>query len=340
MVIIFDKEGIPDKTYRGYLAKQLQARLATLMPEVRWLDTTAAGNASATPGATEDHFPRQRGLFRQQRTEKWLRQQKVNAFFSFTRVLKTVYPLQQVLLIGDEEPFKEEKSLNAATYIALFSSGLKDVLTERYPHLSSKSFLLANSLYSQAPFFATNDDVRETIAGGREYFIVADFNLTIEELTRLLKGFSGFKRMLHSSWKLMVVLRSGETISQASVDQLLSHYKYREDIIVTNGELLNEKLRDAYALISMDVSERVPVAVLEAAAVNTPAIVPETRSIKTAMGDNVVYMEEVTSEGVGAMLIKLYKEEPLRENLVKKLNGFTVMDDEDSDVEALVGRLR
>lgn len=137
----------------------------------------------------------------------------------------------------------------------------------------------------------------------------------------------------------MVILRSEETIRRADVEQLLSNYKYREDVIVTDEELLNEKLRDAYALVSMDDSERLPVPIIEALRVNTPAIVPQTKSVRALFGASVAYMEDKTSEAVGEMLMKIYKDENFRQTLIKRLKGITPSHHSNIAIDTLAGCL-
>jgi len=340
MVIILDTEGFSAATYQGHLEQSLFVKLALALRHDHFVCTSATDIQHLAPNISAVEFPAQKGLFHQKKTGKWLQQQNVSAFISFKRMLKTTHPLKQVLIIAGEEQLHNEKAVRLATAIGIVSTGLNQLFNEKYPDLRSKTILLSGIMEPGAPVYKTADDTRETIASGREYFILADFNLTQDKLTTLLKGFSAFKRMLHSSWKFMVVLRSEEMISRVSVEQLLSNYKYREDIVVTNDDLLPEKLRDAYALVSMDSSERLPVPVIEAWQVSTPAIVQETRSVRAFFGDLVVYIEGSSSESVGEMLMKMYKDENFRQNLIKKMKDTARLPDSNKAIHALTGVLQ
>ncbi len=336
MAIILDTEGVGGTTYMGYLARALFTGIKSALPEERFIGPTTVDIQGLASDAGAGDLPAQKGLFYQKKTGKWLQQVQATVFISFKRMLKTDYPLKQVLIIAGEEPINDEKTVRLATNICFISEGLQQLFNEKYPDLASRSILLDGVVDFKVPDYKTTDDIRDTVASGREYFILTDFNLTRESLTTVLKGFSAFKRMLHSSWKFMVVLRSEETIKRTHIEELLSNYKYREDVIVTNEELVNEKLRDAYALVSMDDSERLPVPVIEAARVHTPAIVPETKSVRAGLGDSVIYIEGKTSEAVGEMLMKIYKDENFRQNLVKSLKGITPLHNSNTTIQALV----
>ncbi|WP_114793188.1 hypothetical protein U0035_14550 [Niabella yanshanensis] len=324
MAIILDTEGISAATYRGYLARSLFDGIAAQLPDQRLVVTAPTDIQGLAYDKDAGDLPPQKGLFHQKKTAKWLQLHQVRAFISFKRMLKTDHLIRQVLIIAGEEQLDDEKLIRSAPHICIVSEGLNQLFNEKYPGFRSRIILIDSIMDQDAPDYVTADDTRETIASGREYFVLADFNLTQESLTVLLKGFSAFKRMLHSSWKFMVVLRSEETIRRAGIDQLLSNYKYRDDVIVTNGELLNEKLRDAYALVSMDDSERLPIPVIEAARVHTPAIVQDTRSARALLGTSVIYTSEKTSEAIGEMLMKMYKDENFRQTLIKELKGLSL----------------
>ncbi len=321
MAIILDTESDSGATYMGYLERSLFTDIMATLPGDQFISTKSTDIQNLTSGIGVGDLPVQKGLFHQKKTEKWLQQLQATAFISFKRMLKTAYSVKQLLIIAAEEQINDERAVRLATNICIVSEGLRQLFNEKYPDLYSKSLYIDGIIDYTVPNYKTTDDIRETIASGREYFVLADFNLTQDSLTTLLKGFSAFKRMLHSSWKCMVVLRSEETIRRADVEQLLSNYKFREDVIVTDEKLLNEKLRDAYTLVSMDDSERLPVPVIEAFRVNTPAIVPETKSVSALFGESVAYMEDKTSEAVGEMLMKIYKDENFRQTLIKRLKG-------------------
>ncbi len=321
MAIILDTEGFAGETYLGYLQKSLFNQLVATLTSERFIGTSPIDIQDLPSGTSSDDFPDQRGLFHKRKTEKWLARQKASIFISFKRMLKTDYPLQQVLIIAGEEQLRDEKWVRSATSIAIVSAGLHQVFGEKFPDLLSKTILLNGIVTARKPAYTNSDDIRETVASGREYFITADFNLTKEALTTLLKGFSAFKKMLHSSWKFMLVLRSEETINGAEVDQLLSNYKYREDVVVTSEDLLAEKIRDAYALVSMDSSERLPIPVVEASGGNTPVIAPATATLKEIFGESIVYPDSDTSEAIGKVLMKMYKDEHFRQVQKKRLEN-------------------
>src|SRR5690606_25867702 len=155
------------------------------------------------------------------------------------------------------------------------------------------------------------------LVSGKAYFINADFNHTRDGLVGLLKGFSKFKRRLQSNWKLVIALRPSPYLIFKEAEDLLSNYKYREDVVLTGAENLSQKLAGAYAAISIASGENVPVAIAEAVAVQTPVIAFDTYTVKEWLGDRVLCTTGNSSDAIAEALMRLYKEELFRRSLIE-----------------------
>lgn len=323
MVIILDADAWLSKTYYGYLQEHLFRALAELLPGETFLFPKAGAIEELPPNMREVVFPPEKGLFLRKKTGKWLRESNATAFVSFKRTLKEPAALTQVLMIATEAQLNDAPAILRAGAIGLTSKYLGAAFEKKYPDLVQKSFLAEGIIDPlQLPQDFDSQHIKDIFTEGKEYFVCADFNLDKEQLVILLKGFSAFKKRLQSNWKLLIALRSVEPVKHEVAAQLLAHYKYRADVVLTGGERLYEKIAGAYALVSVDSGEIFPVPVAEAAKVQIPAITPATDTVKDLLGDAAIYTAGSSSEAIGNALMRIYKEEATRQQLKKKLEHF------------------
>ena len=316
MAIILDAGAFFEKSHQGYLETHFFKALAKAFPEQQFVITASSNTAAEMPeNVMQSNFPEQKGLFRQKKLDKWLTAMNAQTFISFCKVLKTNYPLHQILIIYDEAGIANTKNIEAANAIALTSSGLQHLFTKKYPAFSKKSFLLEGIINEP---IITESAIKSQFTAEKEYFIIADFDLNQDQLVTVLKGFSAFKRMLLSSWKLMIIMRSVK-FSKQQAEQLLSNYKYREDVVVTDEEQLGDKMAEAYALITVNSEAGFPVPAVEAFRVKTPVLALTNSALNSIFGDAIAYIDQNSAEAIGEMLMTLYKEETLRRSLKQKM---------------------
>ncbi|GAB3415423.1 glycosyltransferase [Niabella aquatica] len=324
MAIILDADEWLSETYCGYLQEHLFRALAALLPRETLLFPQTEEAVAYPPHIQGVVFPPKTGVFLRRKTEKWLQRVNATAFISFKRTLKYATDIQQVVIIATEAQLNDTAAILSAGAIGVTSKYLYAAFEKKYPQQAQKGFL-AEGVIAPLPLPRDCDfhDIKNVLTEEKEYFICADFNMDKERLVTLLKGFSAFKKRLQSNWKLVIVLRSAESIKREEATPLLVNYKYRADVVLTDNARLYEKMAGAYALVSMDSREIFPVPVAESAKVQIPAIAPATNTLKSMFGDAVIYSSGSSSEAIGNALMRIYKEESARQQLKKKLEGFS-----------------
>ncbi len=313
MAVILDVENFSGRTYQARLQEALFSALAERLPQQQfWVPSGSnLDSARAFPNIAGADFPSQKGFSARKRTRKWLEQSNAKAFISFSRVLRTTVPLRQILIM--DAGSVNEKDLVHAHGIGFVSDREKATLTEKYPSLKNRAFLAEGFWKPSPPGKQSHLSAGSELTDGREYFICTDLQLDVNQFINLLKGFSAFKKMLQSSWKLMVVLRSSEAVGWQEAQNLLASYKFRNDIVLTNEDHLPEKLKGSYCLVSLNTRERFPLEIAEAACTQTPVITPATHTLTAIYpGKGIVWLPDAGSESLGEKLIQLYKSETLR----------------------------
>ncbi|MFT4094670.1 MAG: hypothetical protein QM640_13655 [Niabella sp.] len=320
MAIILDADSGESKTYTGYLEHRLFLALAEQLPDKTFLHPAGSlKSLYAIPNLQAIDYLPVKGIFKQQKTEKWLKEHDVTAFISFRKTLATRQPVRQVLLISSEKWFNKSALLNA-TDIGFTLDYLRKIFVKKYLADAKKHFTLQGIL-SKIASSTTADMIKNSFTDGRDFFICTDFELRKETLIILLKAFSAFKRMLQSSWKLMVVLRSADAVNPAEAGRILANYKYREDVVITDDRALADKIAASYALITLNRENVYPVAVAEAIELNIPVIAVPNNAVKDIYNDALIYAPAETHEAVGEMLMMIYKAEAYRNELIKKMNS-------------------
>ncbi len=323
MAIILDTKNWDQKTDVGFLQRTLYFALTDRWPQKKFLfPISAAAPVIAFPQCVQwVSFPPTKGLLSRVKMQKWLRDQNTTLFISFDRTVKKGAVLKQMRIFSSEKNWNE-KSVKNADFLGFVSNGLLQQFTQKFPDHSSKCFLLQHLVPDiNATVVAGNAQVlKETFSNGVEYFITSDFDFDKEKLITLLKGFSIFKQMQQSSWKLMVVLPDAENPAQKAIaEQLLQHYKYRSDVVLTNDTQLIEKIAASYLLISQCQNDHYPIPIALAAKAHRPVIANNSPMAQLILGDAAMYLRGNSSQAIGEALMQMYKDEKIHANYTKKM---------------------
>ncbi len=155
--------------------------------------------------------------------------------------------------------------------------------------------------------------LKSKYAGNREYFaaIIDSENETV--FTELLKAFSRFKKWQQSSMQLILLPSDGK-LSHA-LDQKLSAYKYREDVAIISDQDVDEKaaiIGAAYGLLHIPAFEKDILPAVIATTCATPVITYQNTHIKEYCGEAALYASKNNYESLSDEVIKLFKDEPLK----------------------------
>ncbi len=209
------------------------------------------------------------------------------------------------------------KSVRVAT-VSQFS---KDDIIKQYHTNPSKIDVVYSAVKEN--FGPLNQEeqekTRNQYTDGKAYFIYAGAIQPRKNLINLLKAFSIFKKRQRSNMKLVLAGRMAWKNDEFL--QLLSTYKYRDDVVLTG--YIDEKelaalVASAYALVYPSFFEGFGVPVLEAMTSGVPALTSQNSSMQEIGGDAGLYFDPSSHEDMAEKLMLIYKDEQLRNNMVEK----------------------
>jgi glycosyltransferase involved in cell wall biosynthesis len=205
----------------------------------------------------------------------------------------------------------------------------KDIL-EHYPEAAGKISVIHNgirpSFHPQS--YEEREAVKQKYTGGAAYFLSAGSIHPRKNGMNLLKAFSLFKKRQQSSLKLVFAGRLAWQYE--AFTESLKSYKYRHDVILT-GYLPEEELAaltaGAYALVYPSFFEGFGLPVAEAMQSGVPVITSENSAMQEIAGDAALYADPHNIQSIADQLMRIYKDERLRDQLqLKGLERATAFD--------------
>lgn len=157
------------------------------------------------------------------------------------------------------------------------------------------------------------ENTKVQYAAGREYFLVIQSGLQLNEFIGLLKAFSQFKKWQQSNMQLLIITE----MYSPEMDEKFETYKYRSDVHIHQFPEEKEQARiiaAAYAFIELGDDH---IAVLNAFRCQVPVVTLADCSPEIT-GDAVLHAGATHDEGLAGQLKLLYKDENLRARLIEK----------------------
>lgn len=159
--------------------------------------------------------------------------------------------------------------------------------------------------------------VREEYTGGVPYFVFVGSIHPRKNITNLLRAFELFREEHKSPFKLVIV---GKKFFLTKVmEQQLEKMKYGKDVLFT-GRLSPEKLNDvmaaAWALTFVPFFEGFGIPLVEAMNCDIPILASKVTSLPEIAGNAAVWVEPESPGSIRDGMIRIVKEEGLREKLV------------------------
>lgn len=165
--------------------------------------------------------------------------------------------------------------------------------------------------------WSRKQQVKMVEADGSEYFLVSKKITKLDELLALLKAFSAFKKWQHSSMKLVI---TGKIILPAGDwQEKMATYKHREDVVFKSGldkAEYAELLAGAYAFIHLAINDSDVFPLLAAMQSHTPIIAFANKKIQEYADGAVAWAVGNEQENLGQKMIKIYKDETFRSQLI------------------------
>src|SRR5260221_2274125 len=213
------------------------------------------------------------------------------------------------------------KFLNKAKSVATVSEFWKQDIISHYKIPADKIDIVYNA--AKEIFHPLSHEgkqiTKERYTEGKEYFVYAGAIHPRKNLINLLKAFSGFKKRQQTNIKL--VLAGRLAWKYESFVESLKTYKYRNDVVMTgylNEEELVKIIGAAHALVYPSFFEGFGVPVLEAMRCNVPVITSANSSMQEIAKDAALFADASNHNDIADKMIKIYKDENLRNELIQK----------------------
>lgn len=161
--------------------------------------------------------------------------------------------------------------------------------------------------------------IRETLAGGDEYFIFIGALNPRKNLINLFKAFDIYKKKFANGTKLLVV---GEKMwSKGNFKTTYEQMKFKEDVIFS-GRLRSEELSKAVgaalALTYVSYFEGFGIPIIEAFNTDTPVITSNVTSMPEVAGDAALLVDPFNPEEISMAMQKVATSQKIREELISK----------------------
>ena len=159
-------------------------------------------------------------------------------------------------------------------------------------------------------------------ANGSDYFLFIGALHPRKNVARLLQTFDEFKKSSSSNIKLLI---AGEKMWKTSdIETTFSAMKFRDDVIFT-GRLQQQELKNvtaaALALVFVPYFEGFGIPIVEAMYCDVPVITSNVTSMPEVAGNAGLFVDPFSVDSIKDGMIKIYKDEALRKNLIE--NGKT-----------------
>lgn len=211
--------------------------------------------------------------------------------------------------------------LQKAIAIAVTSGLLKNDLVTNYGAAADKITVLpAAPLPDFLPAEEEEKELtREKHTEGLNYFLYTGTFHPRKNGVSLLRAFSAFKKRQQSNWKL--VLAGTEPGAGGELVKKLQTYKYREEVVLLPAVEPQELVKitgAAYALVYPSVWEGTAGPVTDALQSGVPVITSAGSPMQEMAGDAVLYADPADHRDIAEKMMRLYKDEALRQGLVEK----------------------
>jgi len=214
-----------------------------------------------------------------------------------------------------------KQGIKKAAHIITFSDFIKQALINQYPNALDKVAVIsaaASPIYNPITI-EQKQQVKDSYADGREYFLFTGGNNPKNNLVGLLKAFSLFKKWQKSNMKLLI---AGQFAAQkGDVLNKLSSYKYKDDVVVLKDidkQQLALITAAAYTFIFPSLYEGFARPILSAMQCGVPVVASRRNTETEIGGEGCLYAAVNDVEDLATQLKLLYRDELMKALLIEK----------------------
>ena len=260
---------------------------------------------------------------------------QIDLFIGTAGYISLRTPVKQVLLFNDVlsgQSFPSVTGWNGSWYKRRLSAMLQKSSHRFLPAMAQVHELGQNSSnlsFEKLPFcplkieaVIPSDDekslLKKKYSGGCEYFFCEDGWNNTDDAVELLLAFSAFKKRMLTGMKLLL---AGKGPDDRIWKEKLATYRYREDVVILPEHLGSDErtciLSAAYALIHLPVAPKIPL-LQKSLCLGVPVITWPHEVFRELAGDAVLYCTELAGEAPAQNLMRIYKDEKMRAECIKK----------------------
>jgi glycosyltransferase involved in cell wall biosynthesis len=329
----------------GYYLKEMLSRLVANHPEHRFIfifdrpygnELIQASNITAVVAGPPARHPLLWKWWYDVRIPAILKKYKADVFLSCDGFCSLTTAIPQCLVIHDlaflHYPsfihrshllfYKRytPKFLKKASSVVTVSQFSKDDIISKYKTDPAAIDVIYNAARSSMRPLSWQEkhSVTHEYSSGKNYFIYAGSIHPRKNLVNLLKAFSIFKKRQKSDWKLVIAGRAAWQ-SRKFMDSI-SSYKYRDDLVMTgyvDDQKLSQLVGAAYAMVYPSLFEGFGMPVIEAMQAGVPVITSKDSAMQEIGGDAALYADPTDHEDIADKMMRLYKDESLRDRLIQ-----------------------
>jgi glycosyltransferase involved in cell wall biosynthesis len=162
-------------------------------------------------------------------------------------------------------------------------------------------------------------EIKQSVSGGKSYFIFVGTLHPRKNLVGLLKAFELFKDETGADFKLVIAGKPAYKAEDIFTQRDMM--KHKEDVIFTgrvDDDKLNGLLAAAFASTFVPHFEGFGIPIIEAMQCDVPVISSNTTSMPEVAGDAALLVNPESPDEIKTAMVKLYNDPPLRDLLIQR----------------------
>lgn len=214
-----------------------------------------------------------------------------------------------------------KKFLDKAKEVVTVSEFSKADIIQQYQIPAKKITVVSGAARNgfQPIDWQAKEQIKDSYAEGREFFLFTGGIHPRKNLMNLLKAFSLFKKWQHSNMKLLIAGRLAWQYDDVLTK--LKSYKYRDDVVLLDylaDDQLMKITASAYALVYPSFFEGFGLPIIEAMASGVPVISANTSSMPEVGAAAALYADPNNPDDMAKQMLNLYRDEILKNELAEK----------------------